>query len=137
LGATAKSFAGKGAPFLKASARTSATAAPALSGRLLGLFKLFRMLPVFSVLVVFFSLFRIAQHLICLIDLLEFFIRFLVVGVQVGMMLPRQLPVCGPDFVLGCGFAHPQYFIIIYEIHGMAFFAKVGNLLAQFFYPAF
>ena len=93
------------------------------------------MLPVFSVLIVLFPLLRITQHLIGLVDLLEFFVRFLVVRVEVRMVLPRQFPVCGPDLILGRGLAHPQYFIIIYKIHELAFFTKVVNLLAQFFYP--
>ena len=48
------------------------------------------MLPVFSVLVVFFSFFGIAQHFVGFVQLLKFFVCLLVVRVQVGMMLPGQ-----------------------------------------------
>src|SRR5206468_3390457 len=58
-----------------------------------GLFKFFRVLPVFSVLVVFFSLFRIAQYFVCLVDLLKSFVRLLIIRVQVGMIFARQFPV--------------------------------------------
>src|SRR5258708_25516744 len=42
------------------------------------------MLPVLPILIVLFPLFRIAQHLIGLIDLLEFLIGFLIIRIQVN-----------------------------------------------------
>src|SRR5690606_14282197 len=58
-----------------------------------GLFKLFGMFPVLSVLIVFFSFFRIAQDLVCLIELLKKLCSFGIIGVQIGVMFTRQFPI--------------------------------------------
>src|SRR5262249_16791312 len=102
------------------SARTTAKPArPATTRtrRLLRFFKCLRMLPVFPVLVVFLSFVRIAEHLVSFVDLLKFFVGFLVVGIQIGVMLPGQFAVRRPDLVLGSSLFYAQYFIIVDKIH--------------------
>ena len=66
-----------------------------------GLFVGVGMLPVLSVLVVFFAFIRIAQDLVGLVDLLEFFVRFLVVGIEVGVKLPGQFAIGLFDILRG------------------------------------
>src|SRR5688500_1723022 len=55
------------------------------------LFKLFSIFPVLAILIIFFPFFRIAEHFICFIDLLNHDVGFLVVRVQVRMVLPGML----------------------------------------------
>ena len=66
-----------------------------------------------TVLVVLGALFRVGKHLVRLIDLLEFFFRFLIVGIDVGMVFTcertiRLFDICGSR-ILG----YAQHFIII------------------------
>src|SRR5689334_3734069 len=55
--------------------------------------KFLGMFPVFSVLVIFFSFFRITQNFIGFIDLLKFFMRLFVVRIYVRVIFSRQFPV--------------------------------------------
>src|SRR5690606_1180466 len=72
------------------------------SGLLLpSVFKLFGVLPVFAVLIVLFPFLGIAQHFVCFIELLEKLCGLRIVGIQIGMMFARQLPV-GFLYFLGC-----------------------------------
>src|SRR5262245_35192646 len=59
-----------------------------------GVLKLFSMLPVFSILIIFLSFFRITQYFIRFVDLLKFFIRLLIVGIKIRMIFSCQFPVC-------------------------------------------
>ncbi len=53
------------------------------------------MLPVFTILIVFFSFFRIAQHFISLVNLLKFFMSCCIIRIYIGMKLPGKALV-GP-----------------------------------------
>ena len=50
-------------------------------------------LPVCSKQVVLLAFLRVAEHLIGFLDLFELFFGLLVLGIQVGMILPGELPV--------------------------------------------
>ena len=56
------------------------------------LFKLICMLPVFSVLIIFFSFFGIAQYFVGFIYLLKFMMGFFIIGIQVRVEFPGQFP---------------------------------------------
>ena len=76
------------------------------AGFLLGFFEGIGMDPILAILVVLLSFFGIAQHFIGFIDLLEFFIGFLVIGIQVWVMLAGQFPVGRFYFVGRRGFVY-------------------------------
>src|SRR5687768_2219754 len=81
------------------------------------LFKLFSIFPVLAILIIFFPFFRIAEHLICFIDLLELEVGFLVVRIQVRMVLPGKFAVRFFNFFLCCILVKTKYFIVIYVCH--------------------
>ena len=60
--------------------------------------------PVFTISVVLIPFFRITEHFICLVELLEFFFSFFIALVFVGMKLYRKLPECFLDLIPGCSF---------------------------------
>lgn len=60
---------------------------------LLGFLILLPMFPVFAVLIVSGTLLGITQHLIRFIQFLELPVCLLVIGIQVGVQLTRQLAV--------------------------------------------
>ena len=90
--------------------------APA-SPRLSCLFEGFRVLPVLTVLVVFLSFLRVAQHLVGFVDLLEFFMGFLVIGIEIGVVFSSQFAVGGAYLFLRRIFGNAQGLVIIDEIH--------------------
>ena len=69
-----------------ACASASSTTAKAL--------ELLSLSPLFTILVVFLPLLRIANHLVCLLQRLELSLRLRVVGVQIGVKLLGALQVC-------------------------------------------
>src|SRR5664279_2343925 len=71
--------------FSKSTFRLTAPTASRVTCGLGSFLILLSIFPIFSVLIVFFSFFRITQYFIGFIDLLEFFMRVLVVGVEVRM----------------------------------------------------
>src|ERR1700744_30722 len=81
------------------------------------LFVLFAVLPVFAILIVFLTLFRVAQYLVGLVYLLEFFVGFGIVRVQVGMELAGQLSVSCFYIFFGGIFINAEYLIIINKGH--------------------
>ncbi|HXO77847.1 MAG TPA: hypothetical protein VN824_21480, partial [Puia sp.] len=90
-----------------ASAEAAAPLSATTASFLLRLFVGFGVLPVFSVLIVFLSFFRVAQDFSSLVDLLKFLVCFLVVRIEVRVMFPGQFPVGGLDLVLGSGLVYP------------------------------
>ncbi len=93
-------------------------ALPASSARgLPGLLKGFGVLPILSVLIVFFSFIGVTQYLVGFIDLLEFLIGLFVIGVEIGMKFPGEFAISRFYFVLGRIFIDAQYLVIIDEIH--------------------
>src|SRR5262249_34647214 len=76
--------------------------------------------PVGAKLVVFFALGWIAEHFVGFVDLLELRLRRLVAGVDVRMVLPRELPVCLLDLLLGRGLGHAERRVVILEIHSQS-----------------
>src|SRR6185503_13326075 len=77
--------------------------------------------PVSAQVVVAFSLFRIAQDLVSLVDLFEFLLRLGLVLGHIRMVLPRQLPKCLADLVLARRPGHPERFVIIliFDTHNL------------------
>ena len=73
--------------------------------------------PVRSQLVVFLPLVGIAEHFVGLVDLLEFRFGRLVAGIDVGMVLPRQLPERLLDLLLGRGLGDAERRVVVLEIH--------------------
>ena len=78
--------------------------------------KLLTGLPVGAELIVGRAFFRVLQHLVGFAQFLEFRfgIRFLA---DIRVILARQLAVGALDFILGGVAFHPQYFVVIFEIH--------------------
>ena len=75
------------------------------------------LLPIRAEFVVFFALLRIAEDLVGLVDLFEFFLgRFFVLG-QIGMVLAGQLAEGLLDFVSGGRFGHADRLVVVAEFH--------------------
>ena len=66
-----------------------------------------------AVLVVELALFRVRKHLVCLVDLLELFLGFLVAGVIVRVVLHGQLAVSLFDLRVGGRLGYTQHFVVI------------------------
>ena len=75
--------------------------------------ELIRMFPILPVLVVFLTLFRIAKHLVRLIDLLKLTMGVGIVRIQVRVILPSQLLIGFLDIILRSVLVHPQNLVII------------------------
>src|SRR5262249_58936880 len=73
--------------------------------------------PVRAELVVLLAFGGIAEHFIGFVDLLEARLGRLVARVDVGVMLPRQLPVGLLDFLLGRGLRHAERRVVVLEVH--------------------
>src|ERR1700674_762752 len=61
-----------------------------------------------AVLVVHLPLLRVGQHVVGFLQLLEFFFRGFVAGIQVGMILARQLAKCRTNILRVCLPRHPK-----------------------------
>ncbi|MCY1532376.1 hypothetical protein D9M68_676500 [compost metagenome] len=85
--------------------------------RLTGLFKLFGMLPVFTVLIIFLPAFGIAQYLLCLIDLLKFLLSLFIIRVQIGMVFTGQFAVCFFNILCAGLFGQAQDFVVVNKLH--------------------
>ena len=66
-----------------------------------------------AVLVVELALLRVRKHLVCLVDLLELFLGFLVAGVIVRVVLHGQLAVSLFDLRVGSRLGYTQHFVVI------------------------
>src|ERR1035437_5133124 len=75
-------------------------------------------IPIGTQLVVFPATFRIAQHLIGLVDFLEFLLRRLFVFGDVRMILAGQLAEALLDVFLRRLRRHPEHLVIIFEFNG-------------------
>ena len=84
------------------------------------------MFPVRAKLIVFAALLRIAEHLVGLVDLLEFLLGGLLVLRRVGMKLPGELAEGALDFVLARGLRDPERLVIIAILNGHA--AKISRV---------
>ena len=83
--------------------------------RLSGALPLLVLLPARPELVVLLPLFRIAEHLIGLVDLLESILGGLVALVNVGVMLAGKLPEGGADLLLGGRPRNAQDRVVVLE----------------------
>ncbi len=79
--------------------------------------KLRALFPVRAQLVVFFSLGRIAQHLVGLVDLLEFLLGLLLVLGHVRMVLARKFAEGFFNFVLARAARDAEHFVVVFEFH--------------------
>ena len=103
-----------GRPIRTSTVREAAAKAATLLAVLLPLsLELIRMFPILPVLVVFLTLFRIAKHLVRLIDLLKLTMSVGIVRIQVRVILPSQLLIGFLDIILRSVLVHPQNFVII------------------------
>src|SRR5688572_616646 len=75
-----------------------------------------RLVPVRTQIVIFFSLLRITQDFVRLVELLEFLLSRPFVLVDVGMVFARQLAKRLFDFVVACRLGNAQGFVIISEL---------------------
>ena len=66
-----------------------------------------------AVLVVELALLRVRKHLVCLVDLLELFLGFLVAGVIVRVVLHGQLAVSLFDIRIAGRLGYTQHFVVI------------------------
>src|SRR6266487_3065122 len=76
-----------------------------------------RLVPIGPQLIVFLSLFRIAQNFIRLVDLFELFFGGLFVLRHIGMMFARQFAKCAPDLIISRCFRYAERFVVIPELH--------------------
>src|SRR5207253_10382406 len=74
--------------------------------------------PIRAELIVLLALFGIAEDLVGLIDVLEIALGFLVVGIDVAMILARELAIGSFDLRLSRAALDAQDFIVIPELHG-------------------
>jgi hypothetical protein len=75
------------------------------------------MLPVGAELVVFFALLRVADYLVGLVDFLELDFGVLVAGIDVRMMLPRELPIRTLDLRLSSATRNAKRLLLISKFH--------------------
>ena len=80
-------------------------------------FRLFVCAPVGAKLVVFPAFLRIAEDFVRLVDLLELRFSSLVVRIDVGVMLPRQLPEGLLDLLLRGALIYAERCVVILEFH--------------------
>src|SRR5580765_5509042 len=92
-------------------------AAKRASRCLSGALRLLVLTPVRAQLVVFAALFRIAEHLVGLVDLLEAGLRRLVARIDVGVVLPGELAERLLDLFFRGGFADAKRRVVILEVH--------------------
>ena len=59
------------------------------------------------------SLIGVTQHAIRLSSLFELFLRLLVPGIFIGMVLDGQLPIGPLDFLLTGVLSDPEYFVVV------------------------
>src|SRR5690554_6537190 len=78
---------------------------------------LIAMLPVLAIFIILGTLIQVAQHLVCLVELLELFLCLFVVRVQVGVHLTSQLAVRLFYLFRRRIPIDPQYVVIIYVRH--------------------
>src|SRR6185503_19745881 len=73
--------------------------------------------PVRPELVIFLALGRIAEDFIGLVDLLELVLGRLVAGIDVRVVLARQLPVRLLELLVRGGFRDAERGVIVFEVH--------------------
>ena len=73
--------------------------------------------PIGAEVIVFLSLLGITQDLVGLVHVLELGFGGLVAGIEVGMVLPRQLAVGAFDLVGGRGLRDPKRGVVVLEFH--------------------
>src|SRR2546423_13292926 len=76
-----------------------------------------RLIPVGAQFVVFLPLFRIAQDLVSLINLLKFLFRGRLVLVDVGMILARELSERFANLIVARRFRNAERFVVISELN--------------------
>jgi hypothetical protein len=72
------------------------------------------------------AFFRVAQHLVRLIDFLEAVLGLFVVGVVIGMMLFREFAVRLADFVVTGFPVDAEDFVVILVFHRMYCYHRAG-----------
>src|SRR4029453_11225430 len=77
-----------------------------------------RPVPIGAELIVFLSLFRIAENLVRLVDLLKFFLGGLFVLGHVRVILARELAKSAANLILARRFRHPECLVIISKLDG-------------------
>ena len=75
-------------------------------------------LPIRSKLVIVLALVRVGEDFVGLLDFLELVLSSLVVGVDVGVILSRKLPVRLLDLVRARGSSDSERFVIILKLKG-------------------
>jgi hypothetical protein len=91
-----------------------------------------------TVLVILCALFRVAQNLSGLVYLLELRLGVLVAGVEVGVVLLRQLPVCLFDLFLRGALLQAEHLVIVpFLFRHLLFTSHYALLRAHFRAPAF
>lgn len=86
------------------------------------------LLPMFPILIISLPLFRVRQHLVGLIQGLEFSLRLRVIRMQIGMKFARPLAVGLFHLFLGIVLGHPHNFVVINECHNLCFFIFNHNI---------
>src|SRR5207253_8741534 len=88
-------------------------AAPIRRGREFG-----AILPVRAKLIVLSAFLGVAEDFVRFLNLFELFFGLLVVRIQIGMILPSELPVCLLDFFFLRRSGHTKNLVIIAELYG-------------------
>src|SRR4051812_45044834 len=79
------------------------------------------MLPVAAEFVILCSFLRVAQHFVRFVYFLEFFIRILIIWVQIRVVFPGKLAISLLNFLVACSFIEPENLIIVYIVHPVFF----------------
>lgn len=75
------------------------------------------MLPIFSILVVFFPFYRVTEHIVCFIDFLKTQFGIFILRIFIRVIFSSQFPVSGFNFSFRSFFGQTKCFIVIYGIH--------------------
>ena len=119
-GAVAAGTAHVDVPGAAARARTRAPERRAAGEALALLLRLVVHLPVRAELVVLAPLLRIAEHFVCLVDLLEPRLGGLVAGVDVRMVLARKLPIRLLQLFVGSRLRDAERLVVVLEFHQLS-----------------
>ena len=80
-------------------------------------------------MVVAFAFGRVGEYFVGLVDLFEFLFGGFVLGVQIGMMLPRQLTIGLSYLIVGSIALNAKHFVVVSELYRHQLSVKIPPLV--------